>query len=357
MRVKHRISTIAAIAAALMMLHCSMDVINPDPIGLGELPDEDTLPTIVELSTDGGNCLSFPVIWSDGVAKELRGTFGETMLEGAWTEADDPQTAAYDLQAWYHQQDGDNEWQAESRDQLAAGPLEISRIDWGDNIEVKAGDDHSTVRIETVLYRDLAEGDEMTAFRMLKLNDFTGSLELWGTNGETYTSGEATVYSGCARLTIQKLALERDDPLLDLSWDVATGEWTGDVAGTVLNGGVWEESEGHEGYSGERDVQGKCIYGYTWHVKDFTDAVRDYRVTFSLDNTGASPSLNTRITEATTIVAPEEDEGTSGGGGGNGNGNGNGGNSEAGGLAKVAGDFNLSYIDIRITQNTTGRGN
>ena len=124
---------------------------------------------------------------------------------------------------WYLQQDQHNEWQAETLDAMAAGitPFSVDQIDWGDNLEARDWPASSQVRVETVLYS--APADAMTGFEMGYLFG-EGSTEMWGANGFTYRtdaadaasdprkSAVATVYSRCARLTIQKLIGTRENP-------------------------------------------------------------------------------------------------------------------------------------------------
>jgi len=306
-----------------------------------------------------GNCLSFPVIWSDDVTKPLRGVTGVMELEGLFTESDNPNTGEYDLVPWYHQQDDLNVWCAETSLQVSKGQLAVSRIDWGDNLEAKSWYTSSVVRVETVLYQDLPAGQEMLAYHMLKLNDEQGPAELWGTNGQTYLSPEATVYSGCARLTIQKLALDRDDPNLNLTWNPSVGAWEGDVTSTIFNGGVWQAVDGPGYYSAEINVQGKCIYGFNWFVRNTENAAGDYRITFSLDNSKAGTTLNTFITPSTSIWFPEEVVITSEGEEGDGDGDNSQDNGEpdlGGGIAQVSPEHNLSYIDVRIVEKNMGGG-
>lgn len=345
---------LAGLLLALAATQCSRDLTGPTadpdvrdagrPYLAGEVPEEDS-----------GNCLSFPVIWSDGVAKTLRGTFGEETFEGPSITADDPLTPEPDLVPWYLQGDPNNIWQAESRDQLPLGALEVSRIDWGDNLEAKAWYEGSVVRTELVMFQDLPPGEEMVGYQMLKLNDASGLSEVWGTNGAQYFSTQATVYSACARLTIQKLSVARDDPELSLTWNPVSGEWEGDIAATVFNGGVWEGGDGPGYYSAELNVQGKCIYGYNWYVSAIPSAPGDYRITFSMSGSDAGRDLNTFLTSSTVIDVPVEEvieaileeEGDSGE------------PDHLGGIAAIVPEFNLTYIDVRILEShgSGGGGN
>jgi hypothetical protein len=286
-----------------------------------------------------GNNLSNPAIWSDGVAKELRGTFGSPIFDGDFLTVADVD--------WYLQQYQHNEWQAETLDAVAAGitPFSVDQIDWGDNLEARGWPADAQVRVETVLYQDMS-ADAMTGFEMRSLFG-EGSTEMWGTNGALYSTADAdaatnprksavaTVYSRCARLTIQKLFGTRENPG-PLAWDPELGQWTGNIEPPDFNRGVWEAGEGPGDYSAEINVRGRLIYGYNWRVAELhpVDTAGDYRLTFSVDGLGPDPTgahcdvaLNTDLTAATILP-----------GGG-----------EGGGAVPVIDTLNnVTYIDVRI---------
>ncbi|MEW5923380.1 MAG: hypothetical protein AB1746_05275 [Candidatus Zixiibacteriota bacterium] len=349
--------SMALLMALLFAAGCGRDAAGPDQqsnISQGN--------TILAASAmeEVGNNLSFPVIWSDGVTKPLRGDPNSVLFEGASTDLIDPETGQ--MVTWYHQQDSLNTWQAESAD-WSASPFHVSRIDWGDNLEAKDWSITSVVRTEVVLFRDL--GDYMKGFEMSHIAD-QGPDEMWGTNTLRTESYEATVYSGCARLTIQKLAGDPNDPdnPLDLAWDAESGKWVGDVGRTLANGGVWESDEGQsttDKYSGEINVSGKLIYGYNWNLKRNNDGPGYYRITFSLDGLSGSGhpniALNTHFWEGyTTIMLPAEvvaaagintdrlkdDSGSSG-------------SDEGGGVAVIDFNHNLTFIDVHILQASGGK--
>ena len=386
-----------------------------------------------------GNNLSFPVIWGDsnseGVAtKSLRGVPGVVNLDGEmwyWWGIDadetplsckandqdrsicanntipcggDRQNPNPQCRAVFPQQDFKNDWQAES---TAAESLRvdvdwgITWLDWGDNLESVDWYTRSMVRTEVVLTVDLKE--KMTEYVMRHLTGW-GITELWGisTTGLHWGEGEqphtyytqieegqgdqATVYSGCARLTIQKLLLERGSAQLeDLVWDSTLGQWTEPaeypdtypegVAGTVypnddlindpiFNKAVWEAGDGPGYYSAEINVKGKIIYGYTWNLRELYDATSvtyvdsanpvagDYRITFSLDDSGNCPYDNhtyfisdyTKFIEESAVVEPMaalESESEDGDGGITG---------------AIDGGNNLTFIDIRISERSGGKG-
>jgi len=347
-----------------------------------------------------GNNLSFPVIWAEGVTKVLRGTYGEVNLDGTmwywWgTDADgNPESCLADVDdtsfcddaasgtvgpapcedrgdpdcmVVFAQQDSNNDWQAGSADWSAA-PVNIHWIDWGDNLESVDWYTRSKVRTEVVLFQDLVE--PMAEYGMRHLYGL-GINEMWGlaTDGVTwdpipddeidetvyYTAAElldgyqATVYSDCARLTIQKLTKARDDVTLTTTWNAIDGYWEGDVNGPIFNSPVWEGGDGPGYYSAEINVKGRIIYGYTWDVKKLNDGgAGDYRITFSFDSLNCPATLNAFFDANTQILVPVEEETVAA----------KASEEEPGGGAVGVIDpvNNLSYIDVRILAKTGGGG-
>ena len=264
--------------------------------------------------TGSGNNLSFPVLWAEGVAKTLRGAPGVETFDGVWwywwgTEVDgeplscapdsenesycedgddDPNTLPSDppgtgAQKVYLQQDVANEWQAESAD-ASTVPLNVHWIDWGDNLESVDWYTRSMVRTEVVLIQDL--GSTMTQYDMRHLFGW-GITEMHGTTTLIIPGTQATVYSHCARLTIQKLLVERGDPiLLSLAWLPEEG-WQGAtlINPPIFNMAVYNALDGPGYYSAEINVKGKVIFGYTWNVRRLNEGPGDYRITFSFDDT------------------------------------------------------------------------
>ncbi|HKJ33036.1 MAG TPA: hypothetical protein VKA34_14465 [Balneolales bacterium] len=287
-----------------------------------------------------GNKLSFPVIWSDGVEIPLRGTYGEDAFDG--------QSFTLNEQQWYVQNDPGNTWQAQSVSEENTDTY-VTSIDWGDNLEAKSWSVGDQVRVEVVLYKDLGEANAMKAYYMqIEDPNVSGTAEVWGTNTQTYDSDSATVYSGVAKIIIQKLTTDRDHA--NVSWDGS--KWTGDVDGPIVNSGVWETNEGPNGYSAEVNVQGKIIYGYNWKTNTVSSA-GDYRITFLLDKNVPNVTcktfldLNTVIVPSTTndpaAIIPLAEDGDDG-------------SEMDGGVASVDSGDNLSYIDVRLTErNGSGR--
>jgi hypothetical protein len=356
-----------------------------------------------------GNCLSLPVIWADGVTKDLRGDPGNTTFDDEWwyvwvinattgetlscapnstdmANCSNGDVPGNESEIVYLQQRENNTWQAESLNVTAENSgVHVDLINWGDNLEAVSWNENSVVRTEVVLFQNLSNGTAfptMQGFNMLHV-DGLGINEIWGTNTTDYQSSIATVYSGCARWTIQKL----DDSEyinntgdiegnLSLTWNATTGEWDGNVSETYFNGTVWDavDVDGPGYYSAEINVGGKVIYGYNWYVKETGDGPGFYRLTFSLDSVNCPVTLNTFFTNGTTSIVEfgvvEGDTDTSDPSENDPNGNGTGvgnNNSEAnepndgedsnnpgnlipGGIARIDFVNNLTYMDVQILE-------
>lgn len=252
-------------------------------------------PVIVE---SPGNNLSTPVLFSEGigvtgadvtVSTGLRGAPGVVTLGGAFVTLDGVN--------WYEQQDLYNEWQAEWRDGRGA-VVDVTEVDWSDNLESNTWNLRSVVRVEVAMSKALAT--PASAYNMKFLYG-EGLDEMWGTDGSTFGSASALVYSACARLTMQKLD---GDPAL-LAWDPAVHAWTGTDAPILYNSAVWQRY-GVDGqtnaYSAEISVSGRLIYGYNWLVSRLNAGAGWYRLTFSLDADCPFP-LNTSL--ATAVKGPQ----------------------------------------------------
>jgi hypothetical protein len=353
---------------------------------------------------EGGNNLSLPVIWADGVTKVLRGTPGDTNSAGdywmLWYEYDvngdpvemtchpadgdcpDPlPTGAVEV---YPQRDPLNDWQADSL-LLTPGvdpPVDVDFVDWGDNLEAKNWYYRAIIRTETILHKDISDA-LMTGYEMIWLEGL-GVDEVWGSTLNTYESDDATVYTGCARLTIQQLLVdpyemvtlerpaldENGDPKLDddgnpimeeydvrvpidntvlgLTWNPTASEWEGTIVGaTHFNSVVWEAtgSQDYEVYSAEINVKGKVIYGYNWNTRVLSDGPGYYRITFSMDDSNPDIDLNA-VFDTTEVMLTEEVDG-----GDEAN------NETGGGIAVIDYDSDLSYIDVELLPKKGGGGN
>jgi len=373
--------------------------------------DPDVFPASCLPDPDEGNLQLNPAglpFCDDGFADSLTSAAGEPA-------ADNP----LPLAKAYLQKDPLNAWQAGSGYWSGTGPegtnvpVNVHWIDWGDNLESVDWYTRSQVRTEVVLFQDLFTTDEFGV--LVPTDDRVGS-EPWLEYLMRHTSGwgidevhglaadldstallgpgtRSTVYSHCARLTIQLLLVPRDDPRLeDLVWVPGEG-WSEpeNVPGTdppvpypdnlindhIFNGSVHEGGDGPGYYSAEINVKGRIIYGYTWNVRNQHDdtlnefGAGDYRITFSFDETCGTAALNTFFVDGVTeIMVPLEteeaieaafrssciptfpefcrlaaftaaEEGEEPGGG-------------AKGVLRT--DLNLTYMDVRILQRGGGGG-
>jgi len=279
-----------------------------------------------------------------------------------------------DLVRAFLQKDSGNCWTA-GREDVSAEDLEVDWIDWGDNLESVDWYTRSQVRTEVVLFQDLAT--PMLEYQMRHtsgwgINEVHGLAATPASPDVTPTALEgegnrATVYSHCARLTIQKLLVPRDDTrLADLVWVPGEG-WTEPelyednlVNSHIFNGSVHEGGDGPGYYSAEINVKGRIIYGYTWNVRTLNDTTPlegtttptpagDYRLTFSFDAVCGTKALNTFFVDGVTeilvpletelLAAAEESEGDTDSGGG---------------VAVLDTANNLTYIDVRILERGGG---
>lgn len=355
-----------------------------------EMSMEDLLENVqvaVSEEPTAGNNLSFPVIWADGYEKTLREPpiEGEASLDGEWwyvwgEDPIDPNYPIYSCQPnsivpelcanasapgddlstiykAYIQKVASNVWQADNFP--ATEPLYVDLVDWGDNLESIDWGVRSMVRTEVVLYENLETPVVEYAMRHV---DGWGEDEVHGLQTTlddeiVYGPGtQATVYSHNARLTIQKLNVDRDSiPEGGLTWVPSTG-WKSTVDGDtlvnppLLNMAVYEAGDGPGYYNAEINVKGKVIYGYTWNLRHMNEGTGTYRITFSFDSEGGPVALNTFFDELTQILVPIEEEALSkivltANGESDEDGEG-----ARGGTGIIDVANNLTYMDIRIVE-------
>ena len=396
------------------------------PLGLATAaPPDGTGPPTEE---GEGNNLSFPVIWAEDYAKTLRPPAPEpdedgVLTGGAWyfwwgTEGSDPDIVPLsclghptdktlcangsspplddpDLVRAYVQKDALNQWQATNVNWSLIAPegvpeLYVHEIDWGDNLESVDWYTRSQVRTEVVLYQnlldyDLPDSEDFVEYEMRHVAGW-GIDEVHGlaaaldeTPLTVVPAPRGTVYSHCARLTIQQLLVSRDDPLNpgqpnpvlenlvwvpEQGWTEAEGYEENLSHPPIFNLPVHDGGDGPGYYSAEINVKGRVIYGYTWNVRKLEnlyseDKAGDYRLTFSFDEVCGAYTLNTFFGPETTIIVPIEEEVTTSavaeepGGGG------------SAVLVPVAFDdetgkiiagTNLTYMDISILERSGGGG-
>lgn len=259
----------------------------------------------------------------------------------------------------YLQKDPLNKWQATTINGTGA-MVYVDRIDWGDNLESVDWNTRSKIRTEIALYIDEPAGENWVEYLMRHLDGW-GIDELHGVSTEggapvELNATEATVYSHCARLVIQKLSDIGEDGSFDCTWNDELRYWTGDSKPPLFSDPVYKAGDGPGYFSAEINVKGKIIYGYTWDVRRLQDPEEPtgvYRLTFALDEDCGSTPRNTSI--AGVVPEPGESnsahpvtdeygnyvnatyidvtivEGNGKPGGGSNNGGGNGGGNQGGG--------------------------
>lgn len=336
-----------------------------------------------------GNNLSFPVIFAKG-NKLLRGAPAMVpILDGEWyyvwgsdpaeptdivnsclpllDEFNEPVgvACADGSMPWgdaiptkaFAQNDLYNEWQAYNLEYTDNTPVNINYIDWGDNLESVDWTINSQVRTEVILYKILSQNQLRYSMRHISgwgANEMHGLETDLENNASIIPHDQASVFTENARLTIQKLNVERTDPLVEnLIWDSEFYKWIEDegveedlINDPIYNSVVKESGDGKENYDAEINIKGKLIYGYTWNVRKNNEGAGDYRITFSMDDSyGPNAENNTFFLEGiTSIQLPEEEiELLS--------------SSEPSGASAVIDfDNNLTYIDVRIVSKNKGNG-
>lgn len=259
---------VLACVAAMTCFGCSQ---NPAGTADNRSANEISDPLSARPSTYG-NCLSMPVIFSEG-----RGLTGEypahfTGLRG--TPGVESFVEPYDatLIDGYpvYRNPSVNEWCGDWADGSAWGEIGVE-ADWADNLTRQTWTDKSKVRVEVTLFADVDPAvHPLTGYNMYSLGG-TQLSEVFVTNTTKYTAALATVYSNVARLKISKITGKGGTPYL-VVYDSACYE------GYFIDGPV-------DAYSGEINMSGKCIYGYNWDVGTvpLTDKAGWYRLTFSFD--------------------------------------------------------------------------
>ncbi|MEE4276677.1 MAG: hypothetical protein V2J16_12520 [Thermoleophilia bacterium] len=304
-----------------------------------------------------GNNLSVPVIFAEGynivggdVSDPAIGSgFRSTPLEDNFAWYKDNYALYYmpglldaagaDLySSWFYPQKTEATWQAEWADWSASGPVEVTRLDWGDSLLAKTWPVRAKIRLEVRLYRENTSG--LLGYAMNHLEG-AGIDEVWGAadaapvaneNGATGTAYTlptpwTTVYSNCARLSLYALD-DAGNPVGDELFD-GDGMAVADKYGT----------DGPGLFGAEVNVGGYVIYGYTLDGKAMKLEPGDYRIVFSLD-TGAtwsdeSVARNTKITGLDPIDA---------------------GASEWLYHSELAEDGFSSWVDFELVPKTTGGG-
>ncbi len=256
---------LAVLAASMMLWGCSS---KPTSI-VGSTIGKSAASVTKGAPSAYGNCLSMPVVWAEGHGLTgedcahltgLRGTYGvESFIA--------PYDATLIDGLPVYRNPSVNEWQAESVDGTTLGEIGV-KIDWADNLTRQTWTERSKIRVEVVLFEDLAT--PLKGYNMYSLGG-TQLNEVFVTNTATYAATTATVYSNVARLKIEKLDDKDGSPVL-LVYDSPVYERY------FVDGPV-------DAYSAEVNMGGKCIYGFNWDVRTVAAIEKSgwYRLTFSLD--------------------------------------------------------------------------
>ena len=255
---------LVVLVASLMLWGCSKKATS---IVDSTIPQRDVSAIMGGLPSVYTNCLSLPVVWAEGHGLTgedvshftgLRGNIGDAIFTTPYTTID-----GVDL----YQNPSVNQWQAEWLDGTTVGEVGVE-VDWADNMTRSTWTVRSKVRVEVVMFENLAtplKGFSMQSLGGISLN------EIFVTDATTYASSLATVYSNVARLKIEKLDAQNGTPTLTV-YDSPVYDAYG-VDGPV------------DAYSAETNMGGKVIYGFNWDVRTVPLTVKTgwYRLSFILD--------------------------------------------------------------------------
>ena len=218
-----------------------------------------------------GNNLSFPALATDGYAIGAITTQQFTVpYAGAYPGLTAEEIAALAGHDWYPQKTEGNTWQA---DYLTGQAVDVSYVDWGDNVEAINPKIGRPFRLEIQLYKQLnawadfvPETNGMTGFVMAVLEYPSSSNELQGTNQVTYEGNFAMVVSNLWKLRIQYCG---DEIPTDLEWIPSSGMWESATPCTDVP----------VSFAVELNVGGKLIFGGSqggWKPR----SAGFYRITF-----------------------------------------------------------------------------
>jgi hypothetical protein len=275
-----------------------------------------------------GNNLSFPAISVDGYPiTEIDGTRFTVIYTGDYPGLTENEIALLEQTApWYPQKTEGNTWQADY--QMAAGSVDVSYVDWGDNVESQNPKVGRPFRLEVQLYKQLDA--PMSAYTMAVLEYPSSSNELQGANTTTYDSNFATVVSPHWKLGIQYCG----------SAIPAEMTWTGAMwqsIPTCTNVPIT--------FAVELNVGGKLIFGASeggWKPKQ----TGWYRITFYSPQT---TNLNLGFAQVGDYgdfsVPPAPAPAAEDGG-------------DEGGVATPVVDatYNISYVDVQVVGGGGGKG-
>jgi len=271
--------------------------------------------------------------------------------------------AGKQIQPIYWQKTVGQSWKSEVVPS-AVGTETAAYVDWGDALESRTSAITSVVRVETMpFYYSGSESETMKGFEMWHVYG-QGKSEMWGLRATDATSSHsaymyetpyAIIHTGEALLNIAKL----DDgvnvacppsgpssPYDGIGENEALPRWNG----SSWNGALFTAEQP---FTAELNIGGKYVYGYNWMLQTFpTPGVSKagwWRLTFRASDVhfdsdtviGPAPAYGaTPTTSAVSVTAVAgEDE------------------SDGSGplyLAVVRGDYDLTFIDVCISESKGG---
>lgn len=304
------------------------------------------------------NNLSFPVIWSEGIALVQPVPLSSSKFTIPYDVSGDGKiTDADKIDGYYQfaQKNPGNVWQAGTYTPTGVQTINVSTVDWGDSLESRPLSVGKPVRVELTLYKDLTGGDivdaagtsvtSLTTFPMNVLANPSSPNEVQGAGATEYPINagdittveddrlnaipgtQATVYSPYTKLVIQQLVGDVPDGYL--TWDGNNNKWIDPDPTDAI--GVKDPLTGIT-FAGELNVGGKVIYGLSqggWRPT----STGEYRITFSLPVNG-----NAQLDQAEVInVGGEANTGYT--------------------KPQILADAitNLSYIDVQVITGGGGR--
>ena len=223
---------------------------------------------------------------------------------------------------WYAQKTTGNAWQADFSSETS---VDVTYIDWSDNMETVSPKVRTPFRLEMVLFKALSV--PMTGYTMSVLEYPSSSNELQGTNTSTYEGTLATVISATPKLIIQYLG----SSVPTLTWDATKSLWT--LADTTAPDLV------PISFAPELNVGGKYVFGASsggWKPS----TAGWYRITFYVPSgSGVNLALGTIADYATGFAESTTTEGE-------------------GAVATAVLDTadNLTYIDVKVLPKGGNKG-
>jgi hypothetical protein len=273
--------------------------------------------------------------------------------------------AGYPVDRIHWQKTTANDW---SSDSINGGlSYAATHIDWGDNLESQTWWSTATIRVETTTFGLGREAPQQRGIEMWHVYG-QGQTELWGARATDEASPRPYVYSATyailhtmnARLNIAKMTTPEVCPTAPATapW-LPQGNWI-----YTAGGGYWQQAlfSLHDvPYTPELNIGGKYVHGFNWQLRRDTVPTSVgkagwWRLTFYSRNAGTTSAVTFPEAGSIILAAPESVPGmptllgltaelAEA--------------AETGPLYRpvvVSGDFNLSYIDICISDSRGGGG-